>query len=384
MNALSLMRSVMASAMLLVGIAAPAFAQPYVREFVPRQGERRLGHNIFKASHNSYERNETYVAQLDEWNCWALELDLVWKDGALRVAHSCGEETTLLSTALDRINDSITTPYRVTIVHFEFKSDCDGSTPAQTIYDNLVGAILTHYSASNIYAPPEFGEAVVGPPPGLVITGDNKRWPSWQELVRRQKRWIFAAQNMPGPDSPYFFKFRGAEAVPDVSNPPLDQYRALYNLHENEASGPFSDYWLSRGYPDPACGESGGAGLETQTEWNNGVTGSPFNIVATNCISNDHTNSDYRVHPPQPCFVRRNDVGSANEYGTLRDPFWGLGTQDGQNGGLLGAVYRVNGYGDLSEIWVQPGDYDYPGPIDINGPCIIINEAPAAGAVVIR
>lgn len=354
--------------------ADPVLAQ-YAWEFVPRPGERRLGYNIFKASHNSYERSETYAQQLDEWNCWCLELDVVWKDNALRVDHDCGAAT-LLSTSLDNINNAILTPFRVTVIWLEWKSICNGSPSNQTIFDNLAGAINLHIGLNNCYTPEQF----------LDANGDNKNWPSWQELVRRGKNWIVVCEGWPSLNPcgqplptpcvgwPHVFRTFCTGCTP--APPPADS-RALHNHEETDSPGLPSDHWLSRGYPEATCG------LEMPDGWDDGV-GNGHTLVATNCISDNETNADYRVHPPQPCFVTHNDIGSANEYGTIRDPFWGLGLEDGSTGGLLGAVHRVKTYGDLSEIWVQAGDYDFSGPITINGPCVILNWSGVGTAVVIR
>ncbi|MFO0973830.1 MAG: hypothetical protein U1A27_10385 [Phycisphaerae bacterium] len=354
-----------AAGVLVLMLGADAVRAQYEWEFAPRPGERRLGYNIFKASHNSYDRDETYVQQLDEWNCWCLELDAIWRDDALKVSHDCSGDPPLLSTALDRFNDATLTPYRITVIWLEWKSICNGSPTHQMIFNNLAGAIDSTIGLNNCYTPDQF----------LDPNGDNARWPSWQELVRRGKYWIVVCEGWPIPNhSPHVFRSICTGCIP--SGVPSDS-QVFHNHEETESPGPHNDNWMSRGYPEPTCP------LEQPDGWSDGVSNG-HNLVATNCISYDSVNTDTRVHPPQPCFVTRNDIGSAHEYGTIRDPFWGLGLEDGSTGGLLGAVYRVRTYGDLSEIWVQEGDYDFAGPITINGPCVITNWTGGGTAVVIR
>jgi hypothetical protein len=64
----------------------PAQTQ-HVPEYEPRLGERRFNANTFKASHNAYERDESYAEQLDDMNSWRLELDIHWKGTQFFVGH---------------------------------------------------------------------------------------------------------------------------------------------------------------------------------------------------------------------------------------------------------------------------------------------------------
>jgi hypothetical protein len=146
---------------------------------------------------------------------------------------------------------------------------------------------------------------------------------------------------------------------------------------------------MSRGYPDYLCSSIGGSGYETETEWNNGVD-APFNLVATNCIDMDYTNDIYdtRIHPPQPCFVKRNDTDET-ERGTHGFPFWGIGNFDCGGdpldcGGVVGAIKMIERYGYSTEVWIEAGDYNIPqNNVHIDGP-VVLRKWDGAGSVVLR
>jgi len=44
---------------------------------------------IYKASHNSYDRNESLAEQIDAYNVWQLEFDIYDFNGEFRVNHNC-------------------------------------------------------------------------------------------------------------------------------------------------------------------------------------------------------------------------------------------------------------------------------------------------------
>src|SRR5262245_43378366 len=74
------------SLLALLCCVTPVLAQ-HVPECTPRPGERRFNANIFKASHNAFQRDESYAEQLDDMNSWCLELDIHWSAGQFFVGH---------------------------------------------------------------------------------------------------------------------------------------------------------------------------------------------------------------------------------------------------------------------------------------------------------
>ena len=65
---------------LLVCFAVAACAARGVAQTPSNVGpnEQRFNAGTYKASHNSYDRDETLASQIDNWNCWCIELDLHW------------------------------------------------------------------------------------------------------------------------------------------------------------------------------------------------------------------------------------------------------------------------------------------------------------------
>jgi len=92
-------------------------------------GEPRFNAAIYKASHNSYAREESLRAQIDDFNCWCLELDLHWDESSseVRVSHLCIESEGLLTDWLRDTAQAVTGPKRLTVISLEMKADltCD-------------------------------------------------------------------------------------------------------------------------------------------------------------------------------------------------------------------------------------------------------------------
>ncbi len=76
----------------LASLAAPVLAQcpnqrpnGYCPETTPRPGEAPIGQSQFKASHDSWSRNENLTDQVVDFNNWMIELDMHEQGGTIRV-----------------------------------------------------------------------------------------------------------------------------------------------------------------------------------------------------------------------------------------------------------------------------------------------------------
>src|SRR3954469_25982212 len=92
-------------------------------------GEQRFNAAIYKSSHNSYQRNESLAEQIDDYNIWQIELDIIDYEGELKVRHDCGDLWALhnaetLSDLLTKlVAESKTYIYKFTIIYLDLK-DC--------------------------------------------------------------------------------------------------------------------------------------------------------------------------------------------------------------------------------------------------------------------
>ena len=157
-------------------------------------------------------------------------------------------------------------------------------------------------------------------------SGDNMKWPSAEELVRRGKRWIviIGDDDSRRPDSDFFFGIT-------FGNPPSDsgvKNRVLVNRDmgcDTPIAPPVAetperrdDRWMYRAFPNGACDI---CVAQNGPYWDNAVARG-WTFVATNCIDDEHT-WDPRVHSPMPIFVAPNGTSDGEQRGTVVAPFVG-------------------------------------------------------------
>lgn len=311
-------------------------------------GEQRFNAGIYKASHNSYERDETYASQIDNWNCWCLELDIVWhSDNVIRVQHGCGSGDAPLLEHLGAIANSIEASERVTVVYLEMKAACQ-SWPARAVYrDSIRNAVLTAFGVEAVYTSSEFKVA------------DQFRWPSYQELLRRGYRWmvILDEEETGFADDDFFFGMaRG--------NPPVEfePNSVLVNSGDDDDvpnRGQEPDRWMFRAYPTPFCD------LGDDEDYFDDAIANGYTFVATNCIDRFYTMTP-TTHSPSPLHVTLN--GSGTQFGTSAFPYRGPT-------GFLNAVQRAS---PMAPVSIQTGSYDIPNGVRLNRPIVI----KAAGGIV--
>lgn len=278
--------------------------------------EQRFNAGTYKASHNSYDRDEAYVSQIDNWNCWCLELDLVWHtDNEIRVDHGCGSQSAnqLLATHFGLISQSVEAADRVTVLYLEMKGACS-SWPSRQTYRNYIRNAANANFPGAIYTSAEFK------------TLDQSTWPSYQELLRRGFHWVIILDEEEtgfADDNFFFGMARG--------NPPtaFEPNSVLINSSNDDAvpnRGSQPDRWMFRAYPLPACD------LGDDEDYYDDAIANGYTFVATNCIDRHYTMTP-NTHSPSP--VRVTSTGSGTAFGTLSFPYR-------QGAGLLQAVQRAS------------------------------------------
>ena len=150
------------------------------------RGEQPFNAATYKASHNSYDQNESLAQQIDDYNIWQLEFDIYDYEGDLKVNHSCDpwsvhEAVTLPGLLNKMVAQSETYIYKFTIIYLDMKGNgLDGCLIANwggDIQDRIKSAFIQSLGAEHIYPAKEF------------ILEDQLHWPSFQELVRRGYYW---------------------------------------------------------------------------------------------------------------------------------------------------------------------------------------------------
>lgn len=345
-------------AMWLRPLAAQA---QYIWEFEPRRGERRFNQFIYKASHNSYDRSESLASQIDTYNCWCLELDIWWYNGEIRVSHTCPTDFhDLISTKLERIATSEIKYDRVTVIYLEMKEGCFTTWPSRTTYRNYIRSRVDQYlGADRIYTVAMFADP----------NGDNFRWPSYQELVRRGKNFIVVLHEPDrSVDSDYFFAVH-------YTNPFLPDGLGLNNkvLYNKENAGDtpsgFGDRYLARTYP--SGGEDTCQLQEWSDFWDRGIS-KGYNFVATNCIDSVYTMTDPRTHSPAPLFVMHDfPIPEMFQTGVRSFPYSGAG-------GLLRGIQRAS---PMVDVRIETGTYDITNGTVIKRPVVLKARG---GTVLIR
>lgn len=293
---------------------------------VPSSGEQPYNAALYKASHNSYARDESLAQQIDDYNVWQLELDVYDYDGKLFVNHDCTAPfatASTLQTLLQRmVDESRTYSEKFTMVYVDLKGD--GGDGCQIGWGSTLPARLretfTHaLGASHIYPASEF------------LQRDQSRWPSYQALVRRGYTWgviIDWHGKYPTSSEDLFFYATG-------DNPPPSDVPAntvLVNLDGGCDASPTGSTpalrnarWIYRGYPG-SCGQP--CQQLNGSYWTN-LVGKRFTYLATNCVNWAHTFSAL-TQPPQPLFVDAAAAGhcpvttATCDWGTRAFPFHDL------------------------------------------------------------
>jgi hypothetical protein len=318
-------------------------------------GEQRFNAPVYKGSHNSEIRDESLAEQIDDYNVWQLELDIMDYHGDFKVPGDSCDPASLsqadsLTPLLNKLQaDSNPLAHPFTVIYLDMKGmgqNACAYTWGSAIKDRLKAAFIGSLGQSAIYPSSEF------------VTTDASSWPSYQNLNARKYRWAVIVDwhgyvptgFSPAPgtcldQNPYncFVQddlfFAATSSIPTAS-PTVTANTVLVNLAAgcNSSPGPTAtvlpprdNRWLYRGWPNGECSlicsHMDGA------YWNYAVKNVGYNFVATNCINYDDTfNGPYGglTHSADPLFVtnRPSTTCPAStptcEWGTKEFPFHDL------------------------------------------------------------
>ena len=263
----------------------------------------------FKASHNSYQRDEDIDDQIDNYNVWCVELDLNWETDCgpcITVDHCCdlvtdcaGEQR--LDESIAEILRSTDTDQRVTFIWLDIKDPsiwwnrCHETWPAnrrEVIRNGMLGL-----GSSTIYSKTEFD---------MDFKANGGHWPSWQNLRDRGKRFILVLEDALDAsgkdDDPILFI-----AVGSLDDARRISHATFINIEGADTTlgipAP-NDRWIYRAW---------GA------DWNKGVARG-FNLIGTDDVDHGNTITDSRTHSPQPLYVNGFNFNSDRLWGTKSFP----------------------------------------------------------------
>lgn len=306
----------------------------------------------FKASHNSFEKDELMDDQIDNYNCWGIELDLSYVGqecySTIEVYHPWGGRDMCLEAAIQEILRADDLDQRVTFIWLDVTRGNPSDWPANR--RELIRKSMLALGAEHVYRKSEFDSD---------FAANQARWPSWQQIHARGKRFILVLEDSLDEtgyaDDDVFFI-----AVPDHAWTASLTHATFINVKDAALDhgypGP-NDRWLYRSYP--STGSS-----DTKT-WEDGVS-RLFNLVGTDDIDQDYTILDSRTHSPQPLYVDR--TATVRLWGTRAYPM----------NDLSAAIARAS---PGITMRIRPGNY--PAPVTFNKPMRVVPDPRTTGTVVI-
>jgi hypothetical protein len=328
----------------------------YQWEFVPRLGEKRFNQFQYKAVHNSFQQTQSIEAQIDDYNAWTISLD-IWDDHGVEILvghNSPTDSGHSLQDYLEQINACETAREKFTFISLQLRRNDDFPWQGSVLeYRNRIKGVFTEtLGAEHIFTFEEFAKT----------DGDNGRWPSMQELVRRGKYFaVVLLDTYNDNDSvsegfnEFFFSYHGQAIMPGNSSyfdaaPHFNQpYKIVFlwswrpslnNINDMPYPENRGDRFLSRLSTDTECGEQ-----EDANYWDKGITHG-YNFIGTDCVDASYTVTDAHTHSPSPLHVRIGD--STHQWGTHRFPYTNAS-------GLRAAVGRAS---PSITMKIEPGVYN--------------------------
>jgi hypothetical protein len=300
-------------------------------------GEHRFNAAIYKGSHNSEERDESLAQQIDAYNVWQIELDIMDFEGDFKVpGDDCDPETLQddadsLTTLLKNMQvESDPLVHQFTVIYLDMKGNGQEGclySWGSNINNRLKTTFQSSLSANSIY------------PSSVFVTKDASSWPSYQNLARRGYRWAVVVDwhdmTPPGADQDeLFFQATSINPTGTAADPNWSPSTVLVNLTggcdispNKTQPGVRNQRWLYRAWPAGEC--SGDCQLMSGAYWSTAVS-EGYNFVATNCINYSNT-FDSPTHTADPLFVTiQRSTSCPNSYahcdwGTQAFPFHDLG-----------------------------------------------------------
>ena len=319
----------------------------------------------FKMSHNSYQQTEDIDDQLDNYNVWAVELDLNWEEDCgpcIEVEHCCYacSGTQYLSDSIAEILRSTDINYRVTFIWLEIKKIfCHETWPSNRrdiIRDTLIGLL----GEDNIYKKEEFQR----------YFENNGHWPSWQEIRDQGKKFILVLEDPvdasgKADDRVLFITVASEQETHDV---PWATFVNIKGADTSLGVPVPNDRWIYRAWFSD--------GTSDHHNWENGVSRG-FNLIYTDDINGDYTILDSRTHSPQPLYVDASYTDPCSPIPILLCERY-FGTKGYPMNDLLAATTRAT---PGSTLRSRPGNY--AGSYTFAKPMIVEKDPRDAGTVVI-
>jgi len=305
----------------------------------------------FKSSHNSFEKDELMNDQLDDFNCWGLELDLTVDSQCvplgIHVYHPGGGRDLCLDEAIQEILRASDFEERVTFIWL----DVTNPEPWPPNRRELIRSGMLALGADRIYYRRDFE----------AYFEVHQRWPSWQHIHQLGKRFVLTLEDtQDGPvatnDDMFFI---AASSLAEATDP-ANAHARFINVKDagtDQGIPAPNDRWMFRSYP-------GITSHDTET-WEYGVS-RLFNLVGTDDIDQDYTILDPRTHSPQPLYV----------HGAATGPFWG--TRAYPMNQLSSAIARAS-----PGITLRVRSGTYPGPLTFHKPMRVERDPRASGSTII-
>jgi hypothetical protein len=308
----------------------------------------------FKASHNSFEKDESMDDQIDNYNCWCIELDLVYRGDCscgIYVYHPYGGRDLCLDEAIQEILRANDLGQRVTFIWLDVTRESASDWP--TNRQEFIHAAMNMLGSECIYTKSEFDSD---------FAANGWRWPSWQYLRDQGKKFIVVLEDTLDSsgrraDEPFFFI-----AVKSVSEAGDFQHATFINIEGANTDDGIpvpNDRWIYRAW-------FGWGTIDTHT-WEDGVSRG-FNLVCTDDINQGYTITDPRTHSPQPLYVNGFEFNTDHLWGTRNYPM----------NQIAAAIIRAT---PGTTLRIYPTNY--PAPCTFDKPMIIERDPRYAGSVVI-
>jgi hypothetical protein len=268
----------------------------------------------FKASHNSYQRDEDLDDQIDNYNVWCVELDLNWEtdcgpcitvDHCCDLVTECGGEQRLWESIAEILR-STEIDHRVTFIWLDIKDPsswwnrCHDTWPSDR-REVIRDAMLT-LGASSVYTQAEFD---------VDFATNGGHWPSWQDLRRRGKKFILVLEDQldaSGKDKDPVLFIAVSPPGSTVAQYPHATFVNVEGGSTAYGSPQPNDRWIYRAW---------------NTDWGVALSRG-FNLVGTDDVDNGSTVTDSRTHCPQPLYVDGASSDPDRQWGTRSYPLSGI------------------------------------------------------------
>jgi len=293
-----------------------------------------LDNHQFKASHNSYQRDEDLDDQIDNYNVWCVELDLNWEtdcgpcitvDHCCWPSYECGGEQRLWESIAEILR-STEIDNRITFIWLDIKDPSDIANFCHETWPldrrELIRTQMLTLGASSVYTQAELD---------VDFAANGGHWPSWQELRRRGKKFIVVLEDQldaSGKDQDSVLFIAVSPPNSTVAQYPHATFVNVEHGSTSYGSPLPNDRLLYRAW---------------NTDWDDALARG-FNLVGTDDVNDGSTITDSRTHSPQPLYVDGTSSNPERQWGTKGYPLAEI------SAALSRATPGVT-------LWLRPGKY---------------------------